>query len=87
MRSVVVGLVLCVSAPAGVLAGPDLLPVQKVQAARSPHADCSCRAQGRMFAYGERVCLRTPDGPRMAQCAMSTNVTNWALTAEPCPDS
>ena len=51
------------------------------------HADCFCRAQGRLFAYGESACLRTPEGPRMAECRMETNVTSWTVTAKPCPES
>ena len=40
-----------------------------------------------MFAYGESVCLRTPQGPRLAQCQMELNVTSWTFTERPCPES
>jgi hypothetical protein len=46
-----------------------------------------CRAQGRLFELGEKICLRTADGPRMAECRMVTNVTSWGMTERPCPDS
>ncbi|KAA2242365.1 hypothetical protein F0L46_02855 [Salinarimonas soli] len=52
-----------------------------------PHAECYCRAQGRQFGMGEQVCLRSPEGPRMARCVMDLNVTSWRFTQDPCPDS
>jgi hypothetical protein len=62
-------------------------PVHSAQFSGRNHADCFCRAQGRLFAYGESACLRTPEGPRLAECQMETNVTSWTLTAKPCPES
>ena len=50
-------------------------------------AECYCRAQGRLFALGETACLRSPDGPRLAQCGMVLNNTSWRFTDRPCPDS
>jgi hypothetical protein len=50
-------------------------------------ADCYCRAQGKTFAVGETVCLRTSEGPRMAQCGMVLNNTSWRFTERPCPES
>jgi len=50
-------------------------------------ADCYCRAAGRMFAVGQNVCLRTPDGPRLARCDMVLNVTSWIFSEIPCLDS
>jgi hypothetical protein len=49
--------------------------------------DCYCRAQGRTFAIGEKVCLRTAEGPRVAECEMVLNVTSWGMTERPCPES
>jgi hypothetical protein len=49
--------------------------------------DCYCRAQGRIFAPGESICLRTPEGGRMAECRMVTNVMSWSVTGKPCPES
>ena len=48
---------------------------------------CYCRAQGRMFAEGEMVCLRTAQGDRMARCELVTNVMSWGITDDPCPQS
>ena len=61
-------------------AQPALL--QRVQS-----AECSCRAQGRVFAVGEKACLRSADGPRLAQCGMVLNNTSWRFTAETCPET
>jgi len=49
--------------------------------------DCYCRAQGRIFAPGEKVCLRTAQGPRLAQCQMEINVMSWSITETACPDA
>jgi hypothetical protein len=49
--------------------------------------DCYCRAQGRVFAPGETVCLSTDEGRRIAECRMVTNVMSWGLTQRPCPEA
>lgn len=49
-----------------------------------PHINCTCRAQGRSYHIGERVCLSTPKGYRVAECRMQQNVTNWAVSPEDC---
>ena len=45
---------------------------------------CRCRANGRSYELGEKVCLKTPDGYRIAECRMSQNVTSWALAKDDC---
>ena len=49
--------------------------------------ECYCRAQGKMFALGESACLKTSEGPRVAQCGMVLNNTSWRFTAQPCPET
>ena len=49
--------------------------------------ECYCRAQGRIFAPGETICLRTNDGARVAECQMAINVMSWGLTDRACPES
>jgi hypothetical protein len=49
--------------------------------------NCFCRAQGKTFAIGETACLRTSEGPRVAECGMVLNNTSWQFTARPCPES
>ena len=36
------------------------------------------------YQLGERVCLKTPSGRRVAECRMSQNVTSWAIQSESC---
>ena len=47
-------------------------------------ANCFCRAQGRTFAVGETACLRTGEGPRVAECGMVLNNTSWQFSDTPC---
>ena len=50
--------------------------------AGTPYIDCKCRANGRTYRLGERACVYTPGGPRIAQCGMVQNVTSWRVEAE-----
>ncbi|QFU17278.1 hypothetical protein [Microvirga thermotolerans] len=84
MRYVVVALSLMLAGGAGPAYRAE---TALAQAPGHDPADCWCRAQGRTFAVGEKVCLRTPDGPRLAQCGMALNVTSWILSDTPCLDS
>jgi hypothetical protein len=84
MRHVAILLGFFLAAPVGAQAEGRFHRVQ--EPGHSP-LDCYCRAQGRMFAPGEKVCLKTPDGPRLAQCRMETNVMSWSVTEVPCPDA
>ncbi len=84
MRSVVAFLVFLAAAPAGALDEPA---IHQAQSPGHNPLDCYCRAQGRMFAPGEKVCLRTAEGPRLAQCGMEINVMSWSITETPCPET
>ena len=48
------------------------------------HINCTCRANGRSYHVGERICLSTAKGYRVAQCQMQQNVTNWLVSPEDC---
>lgn len=50
----------------------------------SAAADCKCRAGGRDYEHGERVCLSGAAGPRTAVCGMDQNVASWIFVDEPC---
>ena len=76
--------VLVLSAPAW---AHDTGPVQQAQAPDHDPAKCYCRAQGRLFAPGESVCLKTAHGGRLAECQMVTNVMSWGVTDKACPES
>jgi hypothetical protein len=54
------------------------------QAQGAARIDCTCRANGHSYHLGERVCLSTPQGFRVAECRMSQNVTSWAVGSEDC---
>ncbi|WP_262271598.1 MULTISPECIES: hypothetical protein [Microvirga] len=84
MRGVVVFLALVAAAP---VLGHETPSSQTAQAPVHNPLDCYCRAQGRMFAVGEKVCLKTAEGPKLAQCQMEVNVMSWTITEVPCPDS
>jgi hypothetical protein len=56
-------------------------------AAANPHVNCTCRANGRSYALGERVCLSSASGRRVAECRMQENVTSWILGPEGCAES
>ncbi len=84
MRSVVVLLGLIVASPANAHDRPMAQPAQLPD--HDP-LECYCRAQGRMFAPGEKICLKTAQGPRLAQCGMEINVMSWSLTDTPCPEA
>jgi hypothetical protein len=49
--------------------------------------DCTCRVEGRSIAVGAMACLRTAEGPRVAECAMVLNNTSWRITTTTCPES
>lgn len=68
-------------------AAADPAPARARLAQADPHAECYCRAKGRQWGMGEQVCLRSPEGPRMARCVMDLNVTSWRFTGEACPES
>lgn len=60
---------------------------QPVQMPGHNPVECYCRAEGRFFAPGETVCLKTAEGPRIAQCQMEINVMSWSITVRPCPEA
>lgn len=84
MRSAIVFLGLLLAAPAYAHEEPK---PHWAQAPSHNPLDCYCRAQGRMFAPGEKVCLKTAEGPRLAQCRMEINVMSWSITEAPCPET
>ncbi|MES1155263.1 MAG: hypothetical protein ABUL48_02420, partial [Pseudorhodoplanes sp.] len=50
-------------------------------------AECTCRAQGRLFEQGQAVCLSTPNGLRIATCGMVLNNSAWEFSQTPCVSS
>jgi hypothetical protein len=81
----VAGLATPVFADDGLL--EDYLPQTVNQAQLRGSANCLCRAPGRTFEVGQTGCLQTPEGPRLAECAMVLNNTSWRFTESPCPET
>lgn len=50
-----------------------------------PRLNCTCRYNGRDYHLGESACIRTPEGPRLARCALNLNNTSWEFTDKSCP--
>ena len=60
---------------------------QEAAIPRQHAPDCTCRVEGRSVAVGATACLRTAEGPRLAECGMVLNNTSWRVTAKTCPES
>ena len=48
---------------------------------------CTCRAAGRDWLVGDSICLKTPNGERIAICTTDENVTTWRISPVPCATS
>jgi hypothetical protein len=65
-----------------------LLALATVAFAASAHAQnvsCTCRYQGEDYGLGESICLKSPNGLKMATCEMVLNNTSWQISNAPCP--
>jgi len=49
------------------------------------NVSCTCRYQGEDYGVGESICVKSPQGMRMATCAMVLNNTSWKFSNAPCP--
>ncbi|WP_306028848.1 hypothetical protein [Stappia sp. MMSF_3263] len=49
--------------------------------------NCTCRFFGTDYKLGDMICLRGPNGPRMARCSMNLNNTTWKTLERSCPTS
>jgi len=59
-----------------------------IAAVNSPAAaDCTCRGPGVVAHHGQTICLRTPDGPRLARCDMVLNNSSWTFLPDACPEA
>ncbi len=45
----------------------------------------TCRYFGGDFNLGDSICLSTPQGNRLASCAMELNNPSWMVSKKPCP--
>lgn len=46
-----------------------------------------CRANGRFVRQGETACIPTPNGRRVAMCAVAINLLNWNVSDRPCAEN
>ncbi|MEM9633124.1 MAG: hypothetical protein AAGA50_17465 [Pseudomonadota bacterium] len=53
--------------------------------AQSQNVSCTCRYQGEDYGLGESICLKSPNGLKMATCEMVLNNTSWQISNAPCP--
>ncbi|WP_306145009.1 hypothetical protein [Roseibium sp. MMSF_3412] len=54
-------------------------------AALAQNISCTCRYKGSDYGVGESICLKSPDGMKMATCSMVLNNTSWKFSNAPCP--
>lgn len=43
-----------------------------------------CRANGRFVRQGDTACIPTPNGRRIAMCAVAINLLNWNVSERAC---
>lgn len=55
--------------------------------ALAQNVSCTCRYQGEDYGIGESICLKSPNGLKMATCSMVLNNTSWKISNAPCPFS
>ncbi len=65
-------------------AAPAVVAANSHAARSTAELKCHCRANGRTYELGERVCLLSPQGLRVAECRMQQNVTSWQFDREDC---
>jgi hypothetical protein len=53
--------------------------------AGAAEADCTCRARGVVAEHGQTLCIRTPEGFRLARCDKVSNIASWTFLDETCP--
>lgn len=85
MHRILAALLIAVASPAAAH-DPGAFQDAQMRGNHNP-VDCYCRAEGKTFAIGEKVCLRTAAGLRIAECEMVLNVTSWGFTERPCPEA
>lgn len=69
---------------AAALAAPLLLAASAA-AQQDARSACTCRYFGQDYRLGETVCLRGPNGTRLARCSMLLNNTTWTPLQQECP--
>lgn len=61
-----------------------LLALSALFAAEAARAECNCLYNGQRYEQEDEVCMRTPQGMRMARCGMLDNIAWWEILDRPC---
>ncbi|MCK6430961.1 MAG: hypothetical protein L6R19_26190 [Alphaproteobacteria bacterium] len=85
MIAVALGSAALVAEAASTAVDPAVDPKSGTRGPTRVLADCTCRYDGRSYEFGTVVCLRTPQGLRLARCGMVQNNTFWDYLDQPCP--
>ena len=64
--------------------GPVVAQDQTGAGIKLAKKNCTCRFMGKKFGLGVMVCIKTPNGPRLARCELNLNNTSWKTTSSPC---
>jgi len=56
-----------------------------IAAPEGARADCTCRYDGGRVELGQTVCMKTPQGERLARCDMAINNPSWTFIDALCP--
>ncbi len=67
-----------------VASGPAIAQHPAKPGVKLAKKNCTCRFMGRKYELGVMLCLKTPNGPRMARCELNLNNTSWKPTSTPC---
>jgi hypothetical protein len=64
---------------------PMLVALLVSAATVDARAECTCRFPGGSVKEGQSVCIKTPNGPKLARCEKVQNVTSWKFLEQSCP--
>jgi hypothetical protein len=67
------------------LAGYAMVLLSGAVLADAARAECNCLYNNQRYEQEDTVCMRTPQGMRMARCGMLDNIAWWEMLDEPCP--
>jgi hypothetical protein len=67
------------------VAGFATVLLSAVLIGEAARADCNCLYNGQRYEQEETVCMRTPQGMRLARCGMLGNVAWWQVLDQTCP--
>ncbi len=66
------------------LAGYAMVLLSGAVLADAARAECNCLYNNQRYEQEDTVCMRTPQGMRMARCGMLDNIAWWEMLDQPC---